>query len=216
MRRIMVLNAKGGCGKTTLATNLASYYASNGERVTLVDFDSQSSSLDWLAVRPAALAPIGACQAREGELLLPHKSGYLIMDLPAGVHGKALKPYVKLAQSVLIPVLPSPLDMRATARFIEELLLLGRVSRERTRIAVVANRVREHTLIYHSLERFLTSLQIPFLTSLRDSQNYIRAAEQGVGIFELPPSQVEHDLEQWQPIVAWLASRDSLPLSGQP
>ena len=216
MRRIMVLNAKGGCGKTTLATNLASYYASSGERVTLVDFDSQSSSLDWLAVRPAALAPIGACQAREGELLLPHKSGYLIMDLPAGVHGKALKPYVKLAQSVLIPVLPSPLDMRATARFIEELLLLGRVSRERTRIAVVANRVREHTLIYHSLERFLTSLQIPFLTALRDSQNYIRAAEQGVGIFELPPSQVEHDLEQWQPIVAWLASRDSLPLSGQP
>jgi chromosome partitioning protein len=212
----MVLNAKGGCGKTTLATNLASYYASSGERVTLVDFDSQSSSLDWLAVRPAALAPIGACRAREGELLLPHKSGYLIMDLPAGVHGKALKPYVKLAQSVLIPVLPSPLDMRATARFIEELLLLGRVSRERTRIAVVANRVREHTLIYHSLERFLTSLQIPFLTALRDSQNYIRAAEQGVGIFELPPSQVEHDLEQWQPIVAWLASRDSLPLSGQP
>jgi chromosome partitioning protein len=216
VRRIMVLNAKGGCGKTTLATNLASYYASSGERVTLVDFDSQSSSLDWLAVRPAALAPIGACRAREGELLLPHKSGYLIMDLPAGVHGKALKPYVKLAQSVLIPVLPSPLDMRATARFIEELLLLGRVSRERTRIAVVANRVREHTLIYHSLERFLTSLQIPFLTALRDSQNYIRAAEQGVGIFELPPSQVEHDLEQWQPIVAWLASRDSLPLSGQP
>jgi chromosome partitioning protein len=76
--------------------------------------------------------------------------------------------------------------------------------------------VREHTLIYHSLERFLTSLQIPFLTALRDSQNYIRAAEQGVGIFELPPSQVEHDLEQWQPLVAWLASRDSLPLSGQP
>jgi chromosome partitioning protein len=208
----MVLNPKGGCGKSTLATNLASYYASAGERVTLVDFDTQSSSLDWLAVRPATLAPIGACQASEGELLLPHGNGYLIMDLPAGIHGKALKPYLKLAQSVIIPVLPSPMDMRATARFIQELLLVGRVSRERIRIAVVANRVREHTLIYQSLERFLYSLKIPFLTSLRDSQNYIRAAENGVGIFELPPSQAGHDVEQWQPIVTWLASRDSMPL----
>lgn len=211
MRRVMVLNSKGGCGKSTLATNLASYYANEGERVSLVDFDAQSSSLDWLAVRPESLVQIGACKAKGGELLLPHGSGYLIMDPPAGIHGKALKPYVKLAQSLIIPVLPSPMDMRATARFIEELLLLGRVSAERTRIAVVANRVREHTLVYRSLERFLASLGIPFLTSLRDSQNYIRAAEHGVGIFELPASLAGHDVEQWQPIVAWLASRDSMP-----
>ncbi|MCW8918163.1 MAG: AAA family ATPase [Gammaproteobacteria bacterium] len=207
----MVLNSKGGCGKSTLATNLASYYATAGERVSLVDFDAQSSSLDWLAARPESLARIGACKAKGGELLLPHGSGYLIMDPPAGVHGKALKPYVKLAQSLIIPVLPSPMDMRATARFIEELLLLGRVSAERTRVAVVANRVREHTLVYRSLERFLASLEIPFLTSLRDSQNYIRAAEKGMGVFELPPSLARHDVEQWQPILAWLASRDSMP-----
>lgn len=212
MRRIMVLNPKGGSGKSTLATNLASYYAAAGERVDLVDFDQQCSSLDWLAARPASLPAIGACKAREGELLLPHGNGYLIMDLPAGLHGKVLKPYVKLAQSVIIPVLPSPMDIRATTRFIEELLLLGRVSRDRTRIAVVANRVREHTLVYQALERFLASLKIPFLTSLRDSQNYIRAAESGIGIFELPSYQVARDIEQWQPIVAWLASRNSLPL----
>jgi chromosome partitioning protein len=214
VRRVMVLNPKGGSGKSTLATNLASYYATAGEQVSLVDFDAQSSSLDWLAVRPKTLPAIGACSARGGELLLPHGNGYLILDLPAGLHGKALKPYVKLAQSVIIPVLPSPLDIRATTRFIEELLLLGRVSRERTRIAVVANRVREHTLVYHALERFLSSLKIPFLTSLRDSQNYIRAAELGVGIFELPASLVERDIAQWQPIVEWLASNNSLPLKG--
>lgn len=208
----MVLNPKGGCGKSTLATNLASYYAQAGQAVSLADFDLQSSSLDWLAVRPEAAAPIGALKARGEELLLPHSNGYLIMDVPAGLHGKELKRYLKLAQTVIIPVLPSPMDIRATARFIAELLLVGRVSRQRTRIAVVANRVREHTLIYHTLERFLRSLKIPFLTTLRDSQNYIRAAERGVGIFELPPSLVAHDIEQWQPLLAWLASRDSMPL----
>lgn len=208
----MVLNPKGGCGKSTLATNLASYYAMSGKPVSLVDFDLQSSSLDWLAVRPDGAAPIGAIRAQGEELLLPHSNGCLIMDVPAGLHGKELKRYLKLAQTVIIPVLPSPMDIRATARFIAELLLVGRVSRQRTRIAVVANRVREHTLIYHTLERFLRSLKIPFLTTLRDSQNYIRAAERGLGIFELPPSLVAHDIEQWQPLLTWLASRDSMPL----
>jgi len=208
----MVLNPKGGCGKSTLATNLASYYALSGQPVKLVDFDLQSSSLDWLAVRPEGAARIGACKVQGEELLLPHGNGYLIMDVPAGLHGKELKRHLKLAQSVIIPVLPSPMDIRATARFIAELLLMGRVSRQRTRIAVVANRVREHTRIYHALERFLGSLKIPFLTSLRDSQNYIRAAELGVGIFELPTSMVERDLQQWQPLLEWLASRDSMPL----
>jgi chromosome partitioning protein len=208
----MVLNPKGGSGKSTLATNIASYYAVAGERVSLVDFDLQSSSLDWLAVRPQGAAPITALKAKDDELLLPHGKGYLVMDVPAGIHGKALKRYLKLTQTVVIPVLPSPMDIRATARFIEELLLVGRVSRERTRIAVVANRVREHTLIYHTLERFLGALQIPFLTTLRDSQNYIRAAERGVGIFELPPSLAARDIEQWQPLIRWLESSKSLPL----
>jgi chromosome partitioning protein len=211
----MVLNPKGGSGKSTLATNLASYYAVAGETVSLVDFDLQSSSLDWLAVRPEEMPAIGAIKAEVEGLLLPHSKGYLIMDAPAGLHGKLLRQHVKLAQSVIIPVLPSPMDIRATAKFIEELLLVGRVSRERTRIAVVANRVREHTLIYHALERFLSSLKIPFLTSLRDSQNYIRAAERGMGIFELSPSLVEHDIVQWQPIVEWLDSGESLPAKGK-
>ena len=208
----MVLNPKGGCGKSTIATNLASYYASTGQSVSLVDFDEQSSSLDWLGVRPSTVPKIRKIKAKEGDLLLPHGNGYLIMDVPAGIHGKALKHYVKLAQTIIIPVLPSPMDIRATAKFIEELLLLGRVSRDRTRIAVVANRVREYTRIYHTLERFLASLKIPFLTSIRDTQNYIRSAEQGLGIFELQPSLVQHDIEQWQPIISWLASRKSMPL----
>lgn len=211
MRRIMVLNPKGGCGKSTLSTNLASYYALQGETVYLVDFDVQGSSMDWLEARAPAAATIEGVPADEKTFLVPHGGGVMIMDVPAGVHGKRLKQYVKRAQTLLIPVLPSPMDMRATARFVEELLLVGRVSREKTRIGVVANRVREWTRIYHSLERFLDTLSIPFLTSLRDSQNYIRAAEQGLGIFELPAYEARHDIEQWKPILEWLDSDASQP-----
>lgn len=211
MRRIMVLNPKGGCGKSTIATNLASYYACNGSATYLVDFDIQGSSMDWLDARPETSPAIQGVLADDREFLIPHGNGVMIMDAPAGIHGKRLKQYVKRAQTLIIPVLPSPMDMRATARFVEELLLVGRISRDKTRIAVVANRVREYTRIYHSLERFLDSLSIPFLTSLRDTQNYIRAAQQGLGIFELAPHEVTHDIEQWQPMLDWLASSASMP-----
>lgn len=212
MRKIMVLNPKGGCGKTTLATNLASYYANTGKTVSLLDFDVQYSSRDWLSERPKSAGKISKVKEKGDEYQLKYGLEYLVMDLPAGLYGKQLKQYLKLAESIIIPVLPSPIDIRATARFIEDLLLVGRISRERTRIAVVANRVREHTRVYQSLERFLTSLGIPFLTSLRDSQNYIRAAEKGVGVFELPHYMVEEELKQWQPIIDWLESEQSLPI----
>lgn len=208
----MILNPKGGSGKSTIATNLASYYAQQGESVAIADFDPQHCSLDWLAARPATRPHIeGFAVEDDDKLLIPHAPGYLIMDAPAGVHGKAMARLVKKAHTLLIPVLPSPIDMRTTARFIEELLLVGRIERERTRIAVLANRVRENTLIYHALQRFLASLGIPFLTHLRDTQNYIRAAESGLGIFDMAPAQVAHDLQQWQPLLAWLASPQSHP-----
>jgi chromosome partitioning protein len=206
MQKIMVLNPKGGCGKTTLATNLASFFAQQGGKVALADFDPQGSSIDWLAVRPAERPTIYHVSLDEDrdKLLLPLGMDCVIMDAPAAVHGKELKRHVKRAQTLLIPVLPSPIDIRAAARFVEELLLVGRVSRQETRIAVVANRVKEHTLIYHTLQRFLNSLDIPFLTTLRDSQNYIRAAERGLGVGELPPALAAPDVEQWQPILKWL------------
>ena len=147
MRRLIILNPKGGCGKSTIATNLASYFALQGEHVAIADFDPQRSSLDWLAVRPSERPKIhGFAVEDSDELMIPLGSGYLIMDAPAGIHGKEMARLVKKGHTILIPVLPSPIDMRATARFIEELLLVGRVEREKTRIAVLANRVREHTI----------------------------------------------------------------------
>ena len=211
MRTIMTVNSKGGCGKTTLATNLASYYANAGKHVVLADFDPQHSSLEWLNERPEDYAEITGLDATRSGLRTPKSTDILIMDAPAATHGKQLADLVRKADTLLIPVLPSPLDMRAAAKFIEELLINGKVSRKQTRLAVVANRVREYTLSYQALEAFLSSLNIPFVAALRDTQNYIRAADRGLGLFEMAPSSVWQDLEQWEELTDWLKSRSSLP-----
>ncbi len=213
MRSIMVLNAKGGSGKSTIATNLASYYADEGYRVMLVDFDPQHSSLDWLAARPAGMPAIVGHDASGGGFRSPRNMDYIIHDTPAGLRGKELSAMLRRAQSVIVPVLPSPIDMRAATPFIRQILDNGRVGRKETRVALVANRCRENTNVYHQLEAYLRRLRkAPFLSALRETQNYIHAAEQGLGIFELPPYQVQRDLELWQPVIDWLASRRSQPI----
>jgi chromosome partitioning protein len=210
MRTIMVINAKGGCGKTTLSTNIAGFYANKGHNVALADFDPQGSSLDWLKARPEDRASIHGIAAYEGSVRVPRDTDYLVLDVPAAVHGKTLTQLVRRAESLVIPVLPSPIDMRACAHFIEELLLVGKVNRDEVKLAVVANRVRENTLIYHTLEKFLKRLKIPRIATLRETQNYIRAAERGLSIFEMAPSQVTQDVEQWKSLTRWLNSKRSV------
>jgi chromosome partitioning protein len=232
MRTIMLLNAKGGCGKSTLATNLASYYANQNASVALADFDPQGSALEWLAARPGTRPPIKGVAAWKEPLRVPRSTDYVICDVPAGCHGAELTALVRRAQSIIVPVLPSPTDIRAAAHFIHELLLLGRIERKQSRVAVIANRVREAsalqsvaetalgsvniayasvpTQIYRRLERFLDRLKIPFVATLRDTPNYQLADERGLGIFELG-GRAAYDVEQWQPLVRWLASRRSVP-----
>ncbi len=211
MRTIMLLNAKGGCGKSTLASNLASYYAGEGTAVALVDYDPQASSLEWLAARPEHAAPITGIDGTAEGTRIPRGTEVVIYDVPAGIKGKELTALVRRAETLIIPVLPSPIDIRAASHFIRDLLLVGKVSRKQTKLAVVANRTRENTLVYHRLQKFLKSLKIPFIATLRDTQNYIRAEEQGLSIFELPPSLATHDREQWEPLLKWLRSKRSRP-----
>jgi len=209
----MILNAKGGCGKSTIATNLASYYASYEEKkVTLVDFDPQGSSLDWLKVRSRKYPEITGINAIKETVRFSKDTEVVIMDVPARIEGRELANLVKRVETVIIPVLPSPIDIRAAAGFIKELLTNGRVSRDETKVAVIANRVRENTLSYHALYAFLKSLKIPFVTTLRDTQNYIFAEDKGIGIFEMAPSKVWQDLEQWDPLIKWLRSKRSQPV----
>ncbi len=213
MRTIMVMNAKGGCGKTTLATNLACWFADQDGKVALADFDPQGSSLDWLEARAGydGIPSIQAIDATREAVKPARGTDYLFIDVPAGVHGTEINSMLKRVETLIIPVLPSAIDMRAARRFLSELLESGRVSKKQTRIALIANRVREKSVAFHNLQEFLDMQKIPVLTALRESSSYLKSAETGLSIFELAPSAVEKDLPQWDPIIDWLESRKSLP-----
>ncbi len=212
MRHIMVLNAKGGCGKSTLATNLASYYASEGYAVALADYDPQRSSLDWVERRPENRPPvIGLAGYEDGLRRLPRTADYLIIDAPARSHGTELTDLVKHAETVIVPVLPSTIDMQATTKFLTELKDVPRIDRKQAKIGVVANRVRENTLIFDELDEYLTTARVPYIAALRDAQNYVRAYTRGLGIFDLPEYLAWPDVEQWDPLLKWLRSVRSQP-----
>jgi chromosome partitioning protein len=212
MRHIMVMNAKGGCGKSTLATNLASYFANAGLKTALADYDPQRTSLDWLGMRPAERPAItGVAAFEEGLRAVPRDTQILIIDAPARTHGTEMNELVRRAETILVPVLPSPIDIKAAGRFLEELLELGKLQREQARLAVIANRVRENTLIFHTLEQYLGDLKVPYLAALRQSSNYLRAFDRGLGVFELPEYLASVDWEQWAPLTKWLGSKRSQP-----
>lgn len=211
MRQIMVLNSKGGSGKSTIATNLASYYATQGYDVTLADLDAQHSSLEWLEARPAGRPPIRGVDASAPGVRLPRSGDIAILDAPAAAHGAELGHLMRRADTFIVPVLPSPIDMRAGANFVAELRRNKRIAGKQAKFGVVANRVREYTRVWGELEEFLRKLKVPVLTQLRDNMNYIRAAERGIGIFELAPYATALDREQWRPIIRWLNSKRSRP-----
>jgi chromosome partitioning protein len=212
MRSIMVLNSKGGSGKSTVATNLASYYATQGNKVILVDLDPQASSLDWLSARPSGRSSISGINGALGQYRVPRNADYVIYDTPAAVQGAELSALLRRAQSIIIPVLPSPIDMRAATPFVQKVLDNNRVARKEARVALIANRCRENYNIYHQLDSYLRKVRkAPFISVLRETQNYVRAAERGLGVFELPPYTVRKDLDQWDPIIRWLKSKRSQP-----
>ena len=217
MRTILILNPKGGCGKSTLATNIAGYFAMQGKRVALADCDQQGSSRDWLTVRPGHLARIELAELKNNTLQIGKSTEVLIMDSPAGLHDKKLVNISRAAQTAVIPVLPSPIDIRAAEHFLAELVSLRNRINRKVRIATVANRVREDTIVAAKLEYYLEKLKlpgggkIPFMTVLRASQNYIKAADKGMTIFELAPSKTYYDREQWEPLLRWLTSNRSIP-----
>ena len=212
MRHIMVLNAKGGCGKSTLATNIASYFATEGAAVALADYDPQRSSLDWLARRPENRASIAAVAGFEGGLKhAPRNADILVIDAPARSHGAELTDLVKHAETIIVPVLPSTIDMQATTTFLGELKGVGKVAKKQAKIAAVANRVRDNTLIFDDLDEYLTKARIPYIAALREAQNYVRAYTRGIGIFELPEYLAWPDWDEWEPLTAWLRSVRSQP-----
>jgi chromosome partitioning protein len=216
MRRILVINSKGGSGKTTIATNLAGYYASRGYVTALFDYDPQGSSIQWLSQRPSdrnrihgipAFHKAGLGMTRAFQLRIPPDTERVILDAPAGVNGPQLADLVRRVDAIVVPVVPSPIDMHASSHFIRDLLLVGKVRAYQVQVGVVANRVRENTLGFQALQRFLHTLNIPFVTHLRDTQNYVKSAEVGLGIHELDAVLTQRDMDQWENLLEWLENK---------
>ncbi|HEV2110046.1 MAG TPA: ParA family protein [Gammaproteobacteria bacterium] len=217
--KIVVLNSKGGCGKTTLSTSLAAYYAARGYHTALLDTDPQGSSLRWLANRGERGPHITGVTGwdRSGRVTksflmrVPPETERLIVDTPAAMDNLKLQDVTRGAHALVIPVLPSDIDIHAASRCIADLLLTGRIENRRERVAVVANRVKKQARMYETLKRFLHSLDIPFVATIRDTQNYIHAVEQGLGVHELKDRNVKEDIYEWNALIEWLEKRNPVP-----
>ena len=211
MRTIAVANPKGGSGKTTIATCLAAHLCYEGYQVGLADLDPQRSASDWLALRPDDYPPITEVTDEGKGVRAPKGTDVLVIDTPAALGGEMLRNIIKRADTLLVPLVPSPIDMRAGWRFLEHLLELKAIAKGATRVGLIASRCQTRTVIYRELTGFMEGFKFPFVAHLRETQNYIRAAESGLGIADLPAWQAWQDWEEWEPLGHWLKSRASMP-----
>ncbi len=200
---IVVANPKGGVGKSTLATNLAGCLAAAGHSVMLGDVDRQQSTAQWLALRPGGLAPIQGWDVAGGSLVRPPQgTTHVVLDTPAGLHGKKLDSVLKIADRMLVPLQASLFDIQATHAFLNE--LRERPGGGKLRLGLVGMRVRENTKSHDHLSDYLATLQVPLLAMLRETQNYVQLAARGLTLWDVAPSRVERDLTQWALLQAWV------------
>ena len=205
MKVVVVANPKGGAGKSTLSTNIAGYFASQGHAVMLGDADTQQSSRFWLTQRPETLPPIATWEYQPDLVLTakpPRGTTHVVIDTPGGIHGWRLQEVIERADKVLVPIMPSVFDMQATSQFLLQLVKI--TERLPTQVAVVGNRVDGRTISASNLRKFVDAMDVQVLSYLRDTQYYLHMAAHGLSLFDITPSKVQKDLEQWSPICQWL------------
>jgi len=200
---VVVANPKGGVGKTTVATNIAGYFASQGHPVMLGDADRQQSSRLWLRLRPREARPIASWEVGEGQIAKPPRgTTHVVLDTPAGMHGKWMEDTLRAADKVVVPLSPSIFDMYATRAFLDE--LAGHRKAGSMQVGIVGTRVDARTIAADKLQEFVQALGLPVLGFLRPTQNYVHLAARGLTLSDLHPAKVARDLEQWQGIHRWL------------
>jgi chromosome partitioning protein len=206
MHTIIVVNPKGGSGKTTLATNIAGWLAGKKQRVVLADFDPQRSSAQWLSRRPALMPAIaGWTPDQDRKALMESDPQWMVIDLPAGVHGDTLRDAVRRADIIVVPISPSYFDFEATRAFLAKLAEYKAVKEGGVAIGLVGMRVDARTRSATELEAFVGEFDFPFVTNLRDTQVYVHGARDGLSVFDMPRSRVEQDWEQWRTLTRWIA-----------
>ncbi len=205
MKVVVIANPKGGSGKSTLSTNIAGYLANSGHQVMLGDADVQRSSKFWVSQRPEVLPKISTWEY-EADLIYtakPYKdTTHVVIDTPGGLSGWRMQEVIGRADKIIVPIMPSMFDMQATNAFIVKLLQLKRA--HTSQVAVIGNRVDARTVAAANLKKFMDTLHVPVLTYLRDTQYYVHMAAHGLSMFDITPSKVQRDLEQWKPICDWL------------
>ncbi|MCF6262569.1 MAG: ParA family protein [Xanthomonadales bacterium] len=209
MRTITIVNPKGGCGKTTIATCLASHLSWDGYKVALADLDPQQSTTDWAAQRSDSYPEIEIIPSDAKAIRASRGTDIMVIDSPAGVQGAELRKLVQRSTTLLVPILPSPIDMRASWRFLEQLFELTAVQTGKVKVGLIANRVKENTIVYRELTGFLGKYRAPYVAHLRSSMNYVRAAEKGLGVADLPRYLAAQDWEEWKPLMRWIKSKRS-------
>lgn len=203
MKTILIANPKGGSGKTTLSVNIAGYLANRGERVAMLDLDRQKSASLWVATRPKDLPEIVTLDSARGEGLL---NDWLVIDSPAGLHGKNLAHAIRLADRIVVPISPSLFDLNASGDFLKTLADEKELRNKKCRVGVVGMRMNARTRAASALEGFLADSKLPILAYLRETQIYVNAAFEGESLFDLPPHLSEREIEQWTYLLDWLDS----------
>lgn len=219
MHRILIASSKGGCGKTTLATNLAVALARRGRRVWLIDADAQGSSAEWVQARAGLLPGIGLMHSAEDgristagwSLRIPPATEVLIVDTPAGLRPHQLSEFLRRCDTALVPIVPSGIDARASSTFLAELAQAGAVRSGGVRVGLVANRVKARTLAARDLPGFTANQPFPLIASLRDTQAYVLAGALGRGVFDYHGAAVAACHEDWAPLLEWLANGERKP-----
>ncbi len=201
---IVIANPKGGVGKSTFATNLAGYFAAQGHKVMLGDADVQQSSRSWLELRPASLPKIEAWEIEDGHVAKPPKgTTHIVLDTPAGFSGKRFDKVMQIADKVIVPLQPSIFDILATQEFLKTL----KQAKGKFDLGIVGMRVNGRTRAADQLTHYVNGLGIPVLGFLRDTQNYVQLAANGATLWDVAPSRVEKDVEQWQDILQWVEKK---------